>query len=102
MGKMFKADGDEWLARLDRHDPHPGVRALVFHCISNTSRGWRVIEVPADRFPNDDGLEELTGDELDTLFAGSQPLDYSHDPAAGELPGVRPPQRHPERLPEPE
>jgi hypothetical protein len=91
----YEADGERWDVYLSAETPTDGVRSLIFHCASNSSHGWRVAEVPADRFTSQDSLDELDASELDRLYAGSQPFDYAQDPAAREGhigdPGVRDP-----------
>lgn len=91
MKREFEADGDRWLAGLESRDPHPGVRALVFHCISNPQRPYRVREVPAAVLPSREALEQLSENEMQGLFEGSEPMDYTHDPrAAPEHVGLPP------------
>ncbi len=87
----FEADGETWEASLDRHEPHPGVRAIVFSCISNPQRAYHVVEVPADELPRQDRLEGLPQERLSQLFSDSDPLDVAHDPSADPLhPGGHP------------
>lgn len=76
MERTFKADGEEWKLGIDHQAAHPGMRALVFHCISNSGRPYRVLEVPAHPEP------DLSGDALVRYFAESHTLDYSTDPSA--------------------
>lgn len=91
MGRRIQADGETWEASLDRHEPHPGVRAVVFSCISNPQRAYHVVEVPADELRAPDHLEALPGARLSELFADSDPLDVAHDPSAdADHPGGHP------------
>lgn len=80
----YDADGERWDVYVSKEAPREGVGSLIFHCSSNTSRGWRVAEVPASEFPSDDAIEELDDDALDELYARSQPFDFTHDPHARE------------------
>lgn len=80
---QYEANGHSWDVSLSDERPREGVRPLVFRCTDNTSRGWRVVEVPVDEFP-DERVEGLSTSELDALFDRSQPFDYAHDPKAVE------------------
>jgi hypothetical protein len=80
----YEADGERWDVYLSEERAHDGVRSLIFHCESNSSHGWRVAEVPADRFTSQDSLDRLDESDLAELYARSQPFDYVHDPAARE------------------
>ncbi len=91
MRPTIEADGETWVASLDRMEPHPGVRAVVFSCVSNPQRPYHVVEVSAAEVPGPERLEELPRERLSQLFADSDPLDVSHDPAAD----VRHPGGHP-------
>jgi len=91
MRPTIQADGETWEARLDLHEPHPGVRAIVFNCISNPQRAYHVVEVAADEIPGPERLDALPGGRLSELFADSDPLDVTHDPAADpQHPGGHP------------
>ena len=79
----YKANGEKWDVSLSEERPHEGVRPLIFRCTSNSSRGWRVVEVPASEY-TPEHMDELSPAELDSLFERSQPFDYSHDPKAVE------------------
>lgn len=81
--RTFEANNQSWSVYLSDERPHEGVRPLVFHCTSNSSFGWRVVEVPAGEF-GDDRLSEMPDSELGELFERSQPFDYPHDPKARE------------------
>ena len=79
----YKAKGERWEVSLSEETPKAGVRPLLFRCTSNSSRGWRVVEVPASEY-SPGRLDELSDDELDSLFDRSQPFDFTHDPEAVE------------------
>lgn len=70
----FHADGDRWLVAIDDQATHPGMRALVFHCISNTQRPYRVLEIPAGG--DDPDFSEST---LARCFEQAHTLDYTTD-----------------------
>ncbi len=78
----LKADGETWEVSLDRHEPHPGIRALVFSCVSNPQRAYHVVEVPADEVAGEEPLAALPDERLTQLFADSDPMDVAHDPSA--------------------
>ncbi len=91
MGPTIDADGETWAVSLDRHEPHPGIHALVFSCISNPQRPYHVVEVSSDEVPAPDRLDDLTRDRLTQLFSDSDPMDVIHDPSADpEHPGGHP------------
>jgi hypothetical protein len=81
MGELFKGDGDSWRVTVDRHDRRRAVETFVFHCVSNSQRPYRVIEVPEDVLGGR-SVESLSGKELAELFAGTHTMDYTHDRAA--------------------
>lgn len=80
--RSIDANGETWEVSLDARAPHPGVRAVVFHCVTNEQQGWRVVEVPADRFESESSLARLEDDELEVLFRRSDAFDYVHEPGA--------------------
>jgi hypothetical protein len=80
----YDADGERWDVYLSEEAPRGGMRAVIFHCASNSSYGWRVVEVPADRYASDEAFEEAAEEELNALYTRSQPFDYAHDPKARE------------------
>lgn len=84
MTQKIEANGESWRADLARETAHPGVRSVIFHCTSNSSWGWRVVEVPQHELPDADAVNRLSESELRALFDRSQPFDYAHDPKAHE------------------
>jgi hypothetical protein len=80
--RTFTANDEEWNVYLSDERAHEGLRPLIFHCTTNSSHGWRVVEVPAGDYEGRIG--ELAESELDELFERSQPFDYPHDPKARE------------------
>jgi hypothetical protein len=87
---IVRADDERWEVRIDRFDPHPGIHALVFFCLSNPQRPWHVVEVPADQVPGADELAALPEDRLVALFADSDPMDFPHDTVEPNLPPEHP------------
>ncbi|NIP80691.1 MAG: hypothetical protein GWM90_16310 [Gemmatimonadetes bacterium] len=81
--RTYEANDETWDVYLSEERPHEGVRPLVFHCTTNTSHGWRVVEVPEDEY-GAGRIAELSDEELDALFERSQPFDYPHDRKARE------------------
>lgn len=80
MSTTYEADGETWEVYLSDERPHQGVRALVFTCVTNSSHGWRVVEVPAGEYPSKDHVDEIEKAELRSLYNRSSPFDYPHDP----------------------
>jgi hypothetical protein len=70
----FHADGDRWVVGIDDQATHPGMRALVFHCISNTQRPYRVLEIPVGGADPD-----LSERSLARYFEAAHTLDYTTD-----------------------
>lgn len=81
MRGLFHADGDTWRVTTDDVDPRRAVRTLVFHCVSNATRPYRVVQVPEPLLQTRD-VEGLTEADLSDLFGRSHTMDYSHDAAA--------------------
>lgn len=82
MSSRIKANGEKWDVRLSREEPHAGVTSVIFRCATNSSFGWRVVEVPAGQYESPEQIDELPEAELRALFDRSQPFDYAHDPHA--------------------
>ncbi len=78
MGARFNADGDTWQVGLERH-PSDGIDAVVFHCISNPQRPYRVLPVPDELTASGAIDRDLPPDQLRELFERSQIMDYTHD-----------------------
>lgn len=81
MRELFHADGDTWRVTSDAHDSQRAVHTVVFHCISNSQRPYRVVEIPDPVLKGRD-VDALKEPELTQLFGRSQTMDYSHDTAA--------------------
>lgn len=76
MAKRIKADNDSWQATLESSETD-GQRHLVFFCVSNGQRPWRVVRLDRDEIPSPDALDELSADELRALFARSESMNVS-------------------------
>lgn len=83
MTRAYEHDGDSWEVYLGADEPHAGVRPLIFTCTSNSSNGWRVLEVQEQEYAGS-RLDDLSDGELDDLFDRAAPFDYPHDPKAEE------------------
>ena len=81
MAHYFNMDGDRWVATVDRQAAHPGMHALVFTCVSDPQRPYRVIEIPADDREGP-APPDFSERELRDLFGSSQTMDYSYDESA--------------------
>lgn len=84
MATHIEADGDTWRVTNYDDDRRRAVRTVVFHCVSNPQRPWRVIEVADDAFGSRD-IADLPTDRLESMFERSHAMDYSHDEAANPL-----------------
>jgi hypothetical protein len=87
MRDRFDGDGERWGVTVDRGDEAPGVNALVFHCLSNPQRPYRVVGITAAEAMHDAG--DLDEGRLRALFADAQIMAYVRDrdanaPEAGE------------------
>jgi hypothetical protein len=81
MPTRIEADGHTWRVTSFEDDRRREVRTVVFHCLSNSQRPYRVIEVP-DHVLGEREPGSLSGDELTRLFDGAHTMDYSHDASA--------------------
>lgn len=82
MTRRYETNGRRWDVELSRETPHSGVTSVIFRCMSNSSYGWRVVEVPAREYEDEERIDRLSEGELEELFERSQPFDYAHDPKA--------------------
>lgn len=76
MAKRIKADNDSWQATLDTSSSGYG-RTVVFFCVSNGQRPWRVVRVDEDEIPTPEDLAALSSDELRVLFERSESMNVS-------------------------
>ena len=74
----IQADGERWLVRAEESAAEDNVRTFVFHCVSNSSRPYRVVQVPEGVASTSAG-RDLDETELRALFDRSQTMDYVHD-----------------------
>lgn len=84
MWHRIDADGHSWRVTSFEDDRRRAVRTVVFHCLSNTQRPYRVVEVP-DEVMGDGDIGSLPKGRLGELFGRSHTMDYSHDVAANPL-----------------
>jgi hypothetical protein len=82
--RKLSADGDTWRVTSSGDDARRDVRTVVFHCLSNTQRPYRVVEVP-DEVMGERPLENVPDGELAGLFERSHVMDFSHDRSASPL-----------------
>ena len=73
----------DWRVIIGAGESRPGMIPVVFHCTSNSSFGWRVVEVAAETYGGKDP-EELTDEQLDAMFADALPFGAPKDPKAHE------------------
>jgi len=73
----IKADGDTWRAEIGEEGLG---RVVVFFCTTTDQRPYRVVEIGADRFTGEAGLDDASEEEVKALFDESQsmgaPKDY--------------------------
>jgi hypothetical protein len=79
--RKVSADGDTWLVTSDGYDERRGVRTVVFHCLSNSQRPYRVVEVPESLLA-DRSLDSVGDREFGDLFNRTQIMAFSHDRSA--------------------
>ena len=75
MSQQFDLDGETWEIGAEAMQARGNVRALVFHCVSNPQRPYRVVEVPVA----DADTGDIDARAAAALFARSQVMDFSHD-----------------------
>jgi hypothetical protein len=81
MRELLHVDGDTWQVTSGENDVRRAVRTIVFHCVSNATRPYRVVEVPEPLLQGRE-TESLSETDLSELFGRSHTMDYSHDAAA--------------------
>ena len=72
----IKAAGDTWSVRIGERPADPELQAIVFFCVTNNQRPYRVLEVRRERIDGPEALESLSAAELRELFDASSSLDY--------------------------
>lgn len=76
MAKRIKADNDTWLPTLEAAAAG-GRQHLVFFCVSNGQRPWRVVRLADDEIATSARLDDLSSDELRALFERSESMNVS-------------------------
>lgn len=90
MAARFDADGDTWEVGYELHDGRPDLDAVVFHCITNSQRPYRVIPLPPDARGGHEAGEAPSTQRLQQLFGRSQVMDFVRDAEADpHNPGMR-------------
>lgn len=74
----IKAAGDTWSARVGEKSRDPELQSIVFFCVTNGQRPYRVVEVPRTRIGGADALESLSADDLRALFDSSESMNFGH------------------------
>jgi hypothetical protein len=79
MDRKIKAAGDTWQCRLSAEASEPDVRPLVFFCVTNDQRPYRVVEVSRDRIDGPDALAALSDEDLEALFEAARSMGFPRD-----------------------
>lgn len=82
MAKRFEADGDTWEVALEAHSPQKGVNSVVFHCVSNPQRAYRVLPLDTEVGRAEHLPDGASSDRLRELFERSQSMGYTLDAEA--------------------
>lgn len=72
----IKAAGDTWSARIGEKARDPAQQTVVFFCVTNGQRPYRVVEVPKARLEGADALEALSTEDLRALFDASTSMNF--------------------------
>lgn len=72
----IKAAGDTWSARIGEGSSDREVQTIVFFCVTNGQRPYRVVEVPRTQLGGTDALEALSVADLQALFDASISMNY--------------------------
>jgi len=72
----IKAAGDTWSARIGEKASDPQLHTVVFFCVTNGQRPYRVVQVPRTRLGGADALEALSPEDLRALFDASISMNY--------------------------
>lgn len=85
MDRKLKADGDTWECRWGSESAAPDVQPILFFCVTNDQRPYRVVEVSRESVAGPDALAKLPEDELQALFERARSMGYPRDyPSYGE------------------
>jgi hypothetical protein len=85
MARSFELDGDRWELSMEAATAPRDRPAIVFHCVSNPQRPYRVIELAGGEPASEVADEETVAQ----WFSQSHAMDYTHDPEGrlGQRPG---------------
>lgn len=72
----IKAEGDVWRAELADEG---GERVVVFFCQSTDQRPYRVVRLDPDRYGGNEAPEEMSEEELRSLFEASRSMGIPRD-----------------------
>lgn len=72
----IKAEGDVWRAELADEG---GERVVVFFCQSTDQRPYRVVRLDPDRYGGNEAPEEMSEEELQSLFEASRSMGIPRD-----------------------
>lgn len=72
----IKAEGDVWRAELADEG---GERVVVFFCQSTDQRPYRVVRLDPERYGGGDAPEEISEEELQSLFEASRSMGIPRD-----------------------
>ena len=72
----IKAEGDVWRAELADEG---GERVVVFFCQSTDQRPYRVVRLDPDRYGASEVLEEISEEDLRSLFEASRSMGIPRD-----------------------
>lgn len=76
MSTRIKAEGDVWRAELADEG---GERVVVFFCQSTDQRPYRVVRLDPDRHGGSEALEEMSEEDLRSLFETSRSMGIPRD-----------------------
>lgn len=83
--RQLEADGDVWEATVERDGDQDGTSAIVFHCVSNGQRPYRVAGISTMDVRE---IESWSERDMLELFATSQTMDLTgNDDAQPETHG---------------
>ena len=72
----IKAGGDTWSAQIGEKSSGPQLQTVVFFCVTNGQRPYRVVEVSRTRIGGAEALEALSAADLQALFDESTSMNF--------------------------
>jgi hypothetical protein len=72
----IKTAGDTWSAQIGEESGDPQLQTIVFFCVTNGQRPYRVVEVPRTRIGGPEALEALSAADLQALFDESISMNF--------------------------